>query len=384
MTKIRVFLLILTFLVVGFLGYSTILYAKGYRLDINTFKLLPKGILVIKTNPSGAQIYINGDLKGASDSNFSLAPGSYDVEIKKEGFISWYKRLTIDKETVTQADVSLFKAVPSLSPITLNGSVSPILSSDLIKIAYADGSGLWIIDTLNFPLGFNKDPKKITDGDLTGATWEFSPNGQEIMLTTSKGVFLLNTGIFASQEQRVNIASKKETILADWKKENNDKLLNLERNLPEELKDFLQRKTSNVSFSPDETKILYTASASANLSSGLLKPIPGSSTQKEERDIKVDRTYVYDIKEDRNFLIDDGTQNWTNRRLFWLHNSNNLVLAEDGKITILDYDGTNKQVIFSGGYAAPNVFPYTNTSKLLILTNLGATSSPNLYSITIK
>ena len=384
MTKIRVLLFFLGIVVVGLLVYIAVLYARGFRFDIATLKLQSKGILVVKTDPTGAQVFVNKDLIGASDSNFSLSPETYDVEIRKNGFINWYKRLTIEKETVTEVKADLFKSAPSFAPITQDGVTQPVSSDNFSQIAYTNNQGLWILENINFPIGFAKDPRKITDGDLTGAVWQFSPSGREILLDTSGGSFILDTGKLTPQTQRVNISSKKNTILETWTKEKEVKIQAQTRNLPPELQDLLQRKVRQIIFSPDETKILYTASASGTLSPDLIKPIPGASTQDEDRNIKIDHTYVYDIKEDRNFLI-DPTDNWDKRKLFWLPNSGNLVLAEEGKITIMDYDGTNRQVVFSGGYSPPYVFPYLNGEKLLILTNLGADSqTPNLYSISIK
>jgi len=364
---------------VGLLGYIAITFAKGYRLDFKTLKMISKGILVVKTDPTGAQVFVDKDLIGASDSNFTLSPGTYDVEIKKSGFITWYKRLTIEKETVTETKADLFRSTPSFSPITQDGVIQPVPSDNFSQIAYGGTDGLWILENMNFPIGFTKDPRKITDGNLTGSSWQFSPDGRELLLDTPNGLFLLETGKFTPQGQRINMSSKKTSILEAWQKEKETKILAQTRNLPSELQDLLQRKTSQITFSPDENKILYTASSSGILNSNLMKPIPGASTQTENRDIKIDHTYVYDIKEDRNFLIDGA------KKLFWLPNSRNLVSAEDNKIIIMDYDGTNKQVVFSGGYSSPYVFPYLNGEKLLILTNLGADSQvPNLYSISIK
>jgi len=65
--------------------------------------------------------------------------------------------------------------------------------------------------------------------------------------------------------------------------------------------------------------------------------------------------------------------------------SRHLIESLDGKIVIMDYDGTNRQTVFSGNYIAPHAYPYINASKLLILTNLGSDSqTPNLYSLSIK
>jgi len=402
MTKTRVLILLSTLLVVGIFGYFAILLARGYRFDIKTLKFNPNGIIVIKSDPTGAQIFVDGNLKGATDSNISLAPGTYDVNIKKEGYLPWYKRLTVEKEIVTVANLSLFKPTPALVPITFSGATSPVMSNDFSRIAFAvipngtsekDKIGLWVMDTNPLPLGFNRDAKRITDGDLTGAAWYFSPNSRDILLKTSTGVFLLDAGSFTPQNQRINIISKFSSVTASWEKEKEIKLEAQTRNLPSRLQEILKRSTSAFTFSPDENKILYSASSSGTLQSNLIPQLPGSSTQKEERDIKIDHTYVYDIKEDRNFLVDDGASplsiaggdnGGAKRRMFWLSNSHNLVLAEEGKVTVMDYDGTNRQPVYSGSFSTPYVFSYINSSKLLILTNLGASSIPNFYSLNIK
>jgi hypothetical protein len=390
MVKIRLLIFIVGILIVGSIGTFVSYYARGYKFDFKTLKFQPNGILVIKSEPDGASVYINSSLKTATNATISLTPGVYDVEVKKDGFFSWYKRLTIDKEIVTQASVSLFRNVPSLSPVTLSGASNPIMSEGGGKIVYTvlpmtevtdDKIGLWTLDTFSLPLGFSNDPKRITDGDMTNTTYSFSPDGRQIMLTTSNGISILDTGSFTPQNQRINIASQKDIILAGWKKEKSAKDTSLIKNLPPELTDILTRKTSKFVFSPDQNMILYTSSGSGTLSNNLISPLPGASTQKQERDIQTGRTYIYDIKEDRNFLITDQPE----PVLRWMPTSRHLLLASPGQIIIMDYDSTNKEVVYSGSYVATHAFPFNNTTRLLILTNLGAgTASPNLYTLTIK
>lgn len=381
--RIRVLftLLTITFVVTGVAVIG--LYARGYRLDRKTFKFVPKGILVIKSDPDGAQIFINGELETATNATISLAPGTYDISIKKDGYFSWNKRLTIEKEIVTQADAHLFRVVPSLSPITFSGVGEATPSDDFTKIAYSvPEGGLWVIETTNLPLGFSRDPRRITDGALKGASWEWSPDGREILLTTTNGVFLLGAGTFTPQNSRINIVSTKKQLLADWEKERKQKLNGQIASLPDPLVDLLSRKTSSVFFSPDKSKILYTASSSATLADGLIKHVPGASTQKQERNIRPGKTYVYDIKEDRNFLVEDRLQN---KRIAWLATSGHLLLAENEKVSILDYDGTNKQAVYTGSYVSPNGFSTLSNNRILILTDLGASNSlPNLYSLNLK
>jgi hypothetical protein len=225
MTKVRVIFFLITLIVVGSVGLFVSYYARGYRLNLKTFKFQPNGILVLKSEPDGASVYINGDLKTATNASISLSPGTYDVEVRKDGYFSWYKRLVIEKEIVTQASVSLFKNVPSLSPVTSTGVVNPIMSEDGAKIIYSvlpskdvgsDKAGLWVLDTFSLPLGFGAGPRRITDGDMTGASYTFSPDGHQVLLTISNGVFLIDTGSFTAQNQRINIASKKDATIAGW------------------------------------------------------------------------------------------------------------------------------------------------------------------------
>jgi len=388
--RIRVFITLLTITFVVVAVNIIGLYARGYRFDQRTFKFVPKGILVIKSNPDGAQVFINGELETATNATIPLTPGTYDFSIRKDGYFSWEKRLTIEKEIVTQADAHLFRVAPSLSPITFSGVASTIPSDDFTKIAYSvpqqngleNTGGLWVIETTNLPLGFSRDPRKITDGRLKGASWEWSPNGREILLTTTSGVFLLDAGTFTPQNSRINIVSTKKQLLLDWEQERKQKLTGQIRSLPDSLADLLLRKTSSVFFSPDKSKILYTASSSATLADNLIKPVPGASTQKQERNIQPGKTYVYDIKEDRNFLVENLLQN---KRIAWLATSGHLLLAEGEKVSILDYDGTNKQAVYTGSYISPNAFSTLSNNRIFVLTDLGAANSlPNLYALSLK
>jgi len=390
MTKIRIFVFLLTILIVGAAGVFISFYARGYRFDLTAWKFQPNGILVVQSEPTGASVYINNDLRGATNANISLPPGTYDVEVKKDGYFPWYKRLTIQKEIVTQALVSLFKNAPSLSPVTFSGATNPIASSDGTKIAFSvlpgtgvgnDKVGLWVMDTFTLPLGFSNDPKRVTDGDLTGASYQFSPDNRQLLLSMSNSVFVLDTGSFIGQSQRVNISATKDLTVGGWKKEVDLKNASLLRDLPPVLADILSRKSISFTFSPDDNLIAYTASASGNLPDNLISPLPGSSTQRQERQIQPGHTYVYDVKEDRNFLISDQQS----PTLRWMPSSRHLLLAREGQVVVMDYDGTNRQIVYSGSYVFPFAFPFTNATKLLILTNLGGDSSaPNLYTLTVK
>ncbi len=403
MTKLRVLIFLLTLFIAGIGGYAALMYARGYRFNPNDGKITTHGLLAVKSEPAGAQIFIDNKLNSATDTTISLPPKTYDIEIKKEGYKSWRKNITIKKEEVTEINASLFKSAPSLSALTFEGCVNPVASNDQSKIAYAvipknksdfpQKAGLWVIENINLPIGFAREAKRITDSDLTNANWTWSPDGREIMLSTPLAVYLLNSGSYVPQNQRVNIAGSKNDILLKWKKEEQKRMDSKLKVLPPELSSIIKNKAKAVLFSPNENMVIYTASGSATLPEKLIRQLPGSSTQKEERKISQGNTYVYDIKEDKNFLIDSGSENLIlgggtdgneAKRISWLPNSRNIMISESGKISIIDYDGTNNQIVYSGTFINPYVFTTVSDERLLILTNLGGEEADNLYTLTIK
>lgn len=401
MTKIRVAIFLITVLVVSTAFFAISLYARGWRINRQTGLFSPNGLLVVKSAPDGAQVFIDGELETATNATIPLPAATYDVNIRKDGFLPWEKRLVIEKEVVTEVTAHLFKSAPSLSAVTLTGSLSPQPSQDTTKIAFVvppnpseainekDSAGLWIIETLNLPIGFSREPRRITDGNLTDANWIWSPDGREILITATGAVYLLNTGEFTPQSQRINLTDiRRGEIIAEWEDERLTRLEAKMNRLPAQLFDILERRTSAISFSPDEDMILYTASSSAEIPDNLIKQLPGASTQKQEKHIKERQTYVYDIKEDRNFLVYDQEvtlNGLIGNKISWFPTSRHLVLAEPNKITIMDYDGTNRKVVYSGSYVAPHAFSTLSIDRLLILTNLGSNDSlPNLYSLSLK
>ena len=128
MPRLRVFVLLSTMTIVGIIGVIAILYARGFRLRTDEQKLTigPTGLLVANSDPTGAQVFVDDELKTATDNSISLTPGAYVVSIKKDGFLAWNKTITIEKETVTQVDAFLVSAAPSLTALTFSGAVNPV------------------------------------------------------------------------------------------------------------------------------------------------------------------------------------------------------------------------------------------------------------------
>lgn len=404
-------LIALTFIIVFGIAVSYI--ARGYRFDSKNLGFKPTGLFVATSDPTGAQVWLNGQLESATNTTLSLPPDTYDVEIKKQGFLPWKKRLTIKKEEVTKVDTALFPAAPSLSGLTSSGALKPTLSPDGTKVVFgipltdksADQKvGLWVMDLGNLPIGFSTDPKQITSLNPENASWSWSPDSRKILINTTNGSFVIGANGITRESDMVNIkGAKLDKTLVDWKQEDKDLHANELDNLPREIKDAIERKVSSFAFSPDKNKVLYTAIGATNLPDNLIPSLPGSSTQQQDRTIKPGKIYSYDIKEDHNFLLlgeakDVDLASWKVPeatpsaqkvllvKISWFPTSNHLVLAEKDKITVMDYDGTNRQIVFAGPYEAPYAIPYPNGNRLLLLTRLGAGSAnfPNLYALSLK
>lgn len=390
MAKIRVLILLSTFIVVGIFGTIAILYARGFRLNFSdeNINIGPTGLLVANSDPEAAQVFVNGELKTATDNTLSLSPNEYKIEIKKEGFYTWEKTIKIEQETVTQIDAFLVPTAPSLTALTFSGVINPVVSRDNTRIAYtvpmnednSEKAGLWLIESINLPLGFNRDPRQITDGDLSEAKYEFSPDGRQLLLTLATRIYLLDTSTFTTTAQRQDVTPTVNLIKEEWQLESSKRLTASLSHLPKEIEKVFSENAKDITFSPDENRILYTASGSASLAEDLVPKLPGSSTQPEERSLQDKHAYVYDIREDKNFKISE-----TNKNIYWLPNSLNLIQANEGGVDILDYDGTNRKSVFSGTYKFPHAYSTTSANRILILTNFSTGISPdNLYWVSLK
>ena len=56
--------------------------------------------LIVESNPSGADVEIDGGFVGNSPSTITVAPGSHQITVKKKGFTDWTKTLNVTGGTV--------------------------------------------------------------------------------------------------------------------------------------------------------------------------------------------------------------------------------------------------------------------------------------------
>lgn len=372
--RLRLILFITSLVLTPLATILVIFFARGWRAHPQTGQIFPTGLLLAQSLPDAAQIYINGQLKSATPATLNLPPGQYQVEIKKDGFIPWSKTLLLEAEIVTKAAPWLFPSVPSLKAVTTTGASLPTLSPDGSKVAFVSQSKLYSLDLTESPLGLiNREPKLISNLKFQISKLAWSPDSHQLLLSSSSSAYLVDLSP-PQLPRQIDIIP----LLANWK--NQQLLLEKQQiaSLPEQLRLLLATASARLSWSPDEKKLLYTATASASLPDHLKKPLPGSSTQPQSRLLQPGQTYVYDSVEDRNFRLGPASFIW--------HSSSSHLIQVVSQITIIEYDGTNPALVYPGPLAAPFAAPYPSGKQLLILTNLNPATSPlpNLYALGLR
>jgi hypothetical protein len=440
----RILFSLLSAIIVIIGSYLVVQYANGnYRLTKQG--LLPEsGLLNANSFPTGAQVFIDGELTTATDVTLYLSPGEYLVEIVKEGYSLWKKTLQIEKELVTQTNARLFPTAPSLTPLTFTGAENILPSPDGRKIVYYTASastqaknGLYVLELNDSLMPFQKTSRQIAEDvplyNLADALLIWSPDSTQLMVLAELKHLLIDVNQKNNLLNLPDINFRRNQVLSEWEEEIYLRERQYLVEFPEEIVQVATQSAKNAYISPDKKKLLYTATASANLPENLVPPLPSTSTQTENRKIEPEKIYVYDAEEDKNFLI--GTETGENtavvkglladdileklprtllaspsaftrlqggnlaetvakfntyhnslliNTLQWLPDSNHLVFVRNNHIEIIEFDGTNNTTIYSGPFAKNFLYPWPDGSRLVILTSFSPDSPKNLYSIELK
>lgn len=409
----------------------TINIAKGYRPNISKMTLNGTGLLSVTSYPKSAQVFINDRLTTVTDDTLYLSPADYTIKIIKTGFYPWTKVLPLKSELVSSTDARLFPAIASSTPLTFYQVSQPLVSPDSNRLVYVltnsafnQDNGVYVLSLGNNSLLGGNQIVQIADMsvyDYTRAKLVWSPDGTQILAVfhDDKKVIsshLLNSRNINQAKTLIDTTIRLTLLFTQWQ----EQLASVNKNnltrLPELMEKIATASAVNVYFSPDREKLLYTAKENQILPDSLIdKAIPGANSTAETRKLVAGKTYVYDLKEDRNYLIKEAnfnpqtaqplvtndipsqtifkqidllrgqTDSHATGNLSWYSTSRHLVVSSGDGISIVEYDDNNLTPIISakinGNFAASS----TDGSHLLILSNLNQKPDVfNLISLDLK
>lgn len=380
----RFLLTLITIFIIGVGAALAIMLAKGYRFSPKDGTFLGTGILSITSVPDQASVYLDDHLTTATNANINnLNPKDYKVKITKDGFIPWEKKIAVNKGLVTEVNATLFRAIPTVYPLTYSGAQNAVLSDDGQKLVFVvpksdeenpltnrKKNGIWVWTMVEKQISFARggEPHQIAfstqDIDFLNAKFKFSPDSKQILVTLPNRYLLLDTDRFNDPPKDVTAII--DSTLKSWQGDEIKKELTRR----ELIKDLSLRKSASESavakWSPDETKILLSKNGKGEFK-------------------------VLDILTRKSFDLPGDVQGYG-----WLPDSEHLVLVEaqikedevivPGKISIIEYDGNNKSEIYAGNFDPNSVFAWPDSSRLVIISSLptATASKPNLFGINLK
>lgn len=362
----RFVITILTLVIIGVGATVVILLAKGYTFSPQEKRLVGTGIITITSEPDSASVFVDGHLTTATNATISsLPPKSYTVRLIKEGFIPWERTVEVKEGLVTPLKVTLFPAIPTIYPLTFTGVTSPILSPDGSKLAYIvpttttnqKKAGVWVWTMVkNQPIAFarSSEPHQIAQGtttDFSKATLRWSPDSKQVLATLTNNNFLLNSDSLNLEPK--DITPVLAGTLTSWEEDVRSKdAIRIEAIKDKNLKK-IASESGNLVWSPDETKFLVNTP---------------------------DAVKVYDLEQEKEFSLPVAKAH------IWLPDSVHVVLVEENAISVADFDGTNKAVIYAGNFQDSFVFPWPDSSRLVIISSFPTptASEPNFYGINLR
>jgi len=367
-----------------------IAYARGYRFNPQQKTVTATGIFSVSSWPKAAKIYINDKLEGVTDTNITLPYGKYNVSVKKEGYTSWNKTVILKGEMVETIDVVLFPVNASLTPLTNIGITKavPIEQSDRVLLFSQNGDvlrdGIYVFEANKKPFSFLPPLKLILAKkmlpesiDFNTVVVSFSPDLKQGLFDFQTVAYLLS--LEDDNAQLFDVTISKDTLLSAWQTEKEAEIQKIMETFPNNLGFTATSSFNMITFSPDKLKFIYQANENLTLPVFLKTSLIGTNQTPESRSLIKGNVYMYDKKEDKNFLIENEDYP------LWFFNSRHLVLKNEKEIIVSEYDNTNRQIVYSGPFEA-NFFSVSSDGKLIILVNLNPKNNkfPDLYAVGIR
>ena len=162
-----------------------------------------------------------------------------------------------------------------------------------------------------------------------------------------------------------DVTTSQASLSTAWKEERELEAVKILEALPKDMRAIASDSFRIVSFAPDKTKFLYEVTTKEVLPPIITPPLISANQEKEERNLIPGEFYIYDIKEDKNFHLNIKDEDFLDKSNFrpegdqplvdnienyikWYPDSQHVVLNEQTQTSVMAYDNSNKQVIYSG------------------------------------
>ncbi len=186
--------LIIGYILIGFmlLLATVILVYQAYGFGIDRHgRIIRNGLVFVSSVPSDADIYVNGERKARTADTLVLPAGPYVFEIKREGYRTWKRAVTVEGGTVQRFDYPLLFA-ETLETKTAKQYAAPGLATQspdlrwlLVQSNTPDVFDLFDMNSSTpTPTAFTI-PLEILSVDTTTIGWqevEWSKNNRHVVL----------------------------------------------------------------------------------------------------------------------------------------------------------------------------------------------------------
>ncbi len=405
LAKYRVFFTAVIVFLIVIISAGVILYARGFKPNLQTGRLDRTGLIVATSFPTGAQVFIDGRLTSATNTNIAfLEPKTYKVRIEKDGYTAWEKDIEVVADLATEINALLFPLAPEIKPLTTTGASMPTLSPDNSKIAYGvsgERGGLHILPMSDSPFAFRQNTRLIAKNtavnDYTKAKFIWSYDSKELIarFEDETGVARANLLLDSDQndQQPRDITASLTATLANWQQQLDQKSQTLSVLAPDEVKGAtteanIEKPSASPSATPSASPKTTATVKPVQQQTPMLNFYPhGLIFSPDEEKIlyknKDGKYKIYDIQKKREFTLPDFKDLLN---ISWYPDSEHLVIAEPSAISIIEADGNNKVTIYSGKFENGFVFAHPSGTRLVILTTLTQPEGTptNLYSINLR
>lgn len=354
---------------------AAIFFGKGYQINISGRVVDKTGMLVVKSQPDGAKIYLDGEWQSATPNTFSnLRPKTYLLRVEKEGFSSWEKRVNVYPELVTDITAVLVSTTPTLEPLTIGGASHPTYSESTHAVAYtttASRAGIWVLPigrplpitlfqaTPTLVMPDNEDTKYSSSLALT-----WSPQGDQLLAKLGDRDYRL---IDVSQSKELQKTDSPDQILQTWSDYQIKKRVAYlsSQTLTPELA--ATATASGTLWSPDNRKFMFQKdNGDSNVT---------VSVHNMEIPIPVDESVDY-----KTFTVPKDKM----PQLIWYPDSYHFIMKDSGSLYLIRVDGTNKTEIYSGAMEDDTFFVTPDGNKVIVSASFRKDAPPELYAVSLR